>query len=72
MPPANNIQRGGSDGSLALVAAEALRCQLGAVVAAAAAAWLQRQRNGGSNGGGATAQWQWPRQLGCGSMAALQ
>jgi hypothetical protein len=55
MPPANNIQHGGSDGSLAVVAAEALRCQLGAVVAAAAAAWLQRQRNGGSNGGRATA-----------------
>jgi hypothetical protein len=55
MPPANNIQRGGIDGSLAVVAAEALRCQLGAVVAAAAAAWLQRQSDSGSNGDGATA-----------------
>jgi hypothetical protein len=72
MPPANDIQRGGSDGSLALVVAEALLCQLGAVVVAAAAAWLQRQRNGGSNGGGATARRRWPRQLGCGSVAALQ
>ena len=72
MPPANDIQRGGSDGSLALVAAEALRCQLGVVVATAAAAWLQRQRDGSSDGGGAIAQRQWPRQLGCGSVAALQ
>ena len=72
MPPTNNIQRGGSDGSLALVAAEALRCQLDVVVAAAAAAWLQRQHNGGSNGGGATARRRWPRQLGCDSVAELQ
>ncbi len=55
MPPANDIQHGGSDGNLVVVATEVLRCQLGAVVAAAAAAWLQRQRDSGSKGGGATA-----------------
>ena len=72
MPPANVIQHSGSDGSLALVAVEALRCQLSAVMAATAAAWLQQQRDGGSNGGGATVRRRWPWQLGCGSVAALQ
>jgi hypothetical protein len=67
-------QRVGTGGNLAAAAAtEALRCQLGTVVAEAAAAWLQRQLNGGGNGGWTTAQqrWRrWRRQLGCGSLVA--
>ncbi len=62
-----------------MAAAEALRCQLSAVMAAAAAAWMQQQRGGGGDGGGvdggATAQrrWRrWRRQLVCGSLAAAR
>ncbi len=64
-------QRGGSGGSLA--AAEALRCQLGVVLAVAAAAWMQWQRDGVGDGGGAdggaAARRRWRRQLVCSSLA---
>ncbi len=68
-------------GSLAAATvAEALWCQLGAVVAAAAAAWLQRQRDGSGNDVRAcdssnmmaveAAAWVW--QLGGGTVAVTE